>query len=347
MRKFVCISNPNSERLHCTLQRVNLKSKTDQYTLYLEYLGNKQKRNFKFRRFLDLKLINFPHTKGGFIPLLRAKKTSKLKPDFIIFDPVSSSKKSKILSKTDFNLSDNDDDGDDDDYDYDDNEPNEKLLGSTFVAENNIIKRIHNKNSQDYVPLYSSNSSISSLGDSVVVNKEARKRPSQKIARSESTSAVAASAEAAVGNTRIFKKYKKPKKSKHRRKLHLAALKKQKIYSERTLEAGRRRAKIRRNRNVLVSIRSNIWGTKFKFLGNKYLPDSIGQIVYKTSLFHLQPRQMTITLEDLTQNFEHSQQKSTTTAVVTQLAVQKPSKNNLSQVNLGTTSPLGNKHIYI
>jgi hypothetical protein len=281
--------------------------------------------------------------------LLRAKKTSKLKPDFIIFDPVSSSKKSKILSKTDFNLSDNDDDDDDDDYD--DNEPNEKLLGSTFVAENNIIKRIHNKNSQDYVPLYSSNSSISSLGDSVVVNKEARKRSNQKIARSESTSAVAVTAP--IGNTRIFKKYKKPKKSKHRGKLHLTALKKQKIYSERTLEAGRRRAKIRRNRNVLVSIRSNIWGTKFKFLGNKYLPDAIGQIVYKTSLFHLQPRQMTITLEDLTQNFEHSQQKSTTTTtttaagVVTQLAAQKSSKNNLSQVNLGTTSvPLGNEHIY-
>ena len=52
--------------------------------------------------------------------------------------------------------------------------------------------------------------------------------------------------------------------------------------------------------NILVSIKSNVWGTKFKFYGHKYLPELIGQIVYKTSLFHLQPRQMTITLEDLT-----------------------------------------------
>lgn len=52
--------------------------------------------------------------------------------------------------------------------------------------------------------------------------------------------------------------------------------------------------------NYLVQVVSNFWGTKFKFHGNKHLPEQIGQIMYKTSLFHLQPRQMTITLEDLT-----------------------------------------------
>lgn len=51
--------------------------------------------------------------------------------------------------------------------------------------------------------------------------------------------------------------------------------------------------------NILVDVKSNIWGTRFKFHGHKYLPNFIGQIVYKTSLFHLQPRQMKITLEDL------------------------------------------------
>ena len=52
-------------------------------------------------------------------------------------------------------------------------------------------------------------------------------------------------------------------------------------------------------KKLLVQINSNIWGTKFKFIGHKHLPSSIGQIVYKTSLFHLQPRQMKITLDDL------------------------------------------------
>lgn len=57
--------------------------------------------------------------------------------------------------------------------------------------------------------------------------------------------------------------------------------------------------------NYLVQVVSNFWGTKFKFHGNKYLPEQIGQIMYKTSLFHLQPRQMTITLEDLTDADKH------------------------------------------
>ncbi len=57
---------------------------------------------------------------------------------------------------------------------------------------------------------------------------------------------------------------------------------------------------IRFRRNILVKVKANIWGTKFKFHGVKYLPKQIGHITYKTSLFHLQPRQMTICLEDLT-----------------------------------------------
>lgn len=55
------------------------------------------------------------------------------------------------------------------------------------------------------------------------------------------------------------------------------------------------------NKKYLVQIVSNIWGTKFKFFGQNFLQSSIGQITYKTSLFHLQPRQMKIILEDLSQ----------------------------------------------
>lgn len=53
-------------------------------------------------------------------------------------------------------------------------------------------------------------------------------------------------------------------------------------------------------RNVLVSIASNIWGTKFQFTGSRpCLPDKLGSVVYKTSLLHLQPRQMTVSLLEL------------------------------------------------
>lgn len=54
-----------STRLHCTMIRhdddSNLSSGTC-YTLYLEYLG-------------------------GLVPLLKGKRTSKIRPEFVIFDP--------------------------------------------------------------------------------------------------------------------------------------------------------------------------------------------------------------------------------------------------------------------
>ena len=51
----------------------------------------------------------------------------------------------------------------------------------------------------------------------------------------------------------------------------------------------------------LVEITSNIWGTKFRFTGlASFLPDDLGSVTYKTSLLHLQPRQMTVTIFELT-----------------------------------------------
>lgn len=45
---------------------------------------------------------------------------------------------------------------------------------------------------------------------------------------------------------------------------------------------------------------SNIWGTRFKITGlTQSLPAHLGQITYKTSLLHLQPRQMTLGVVDL------------------------------------------------
>ncbi|OAD54715.1 Tubby-related protein 4 [Eufriesea mexicana] len=50
----------------------------------------------------------------------------------------------------------------------------------------------------------------------------------------------------------------------------------------------------------LVEVTSNIWGTKFKFHGlADSVPANLGQITYRTSLLHLQPRQMTLVMTEL------------------------------------------------
>ncbi|KAG7190950.1 hypothetical protein KM043_007001 [Ampulex compressa] len=50
----------------------------------------------------------------------------------------------------------------------------------------------------------------------------------------------------------------------------------------------------------LVEVTSNIWGTKFKFHGlTDSVPANLGQVTYRTSLLHLQPRQMTLVMTEL------------------------------------------------
>lgn len=50
----------------------------------------------------------------------------------------------------------------------------------------------------------------------------------------------------------------------------------------------------------LVEVLSNIWGTKFRIVGTAaHLPEDLGSVFYKTSLLHLQPRQMTVTVTEL------------------------------------------------
>lgn len=52
---------------------------------------------------------------------------------------------------------------------------------------------------------------------------------------------------------------------------------------------------------LLAQVASNIWGTKFRITGlcPASLPAHLGQVTYKTSLLHLQPRQMTLGVVDL------------------------------------------------
>ena len=61
-------------RLHCTMIRHESADDVlgDTYTLYLEHLG-------------------------GFLPILKGKKVSKIRPEFVIYDPTLTGKKNEVL----------------------------------------------------------------------------------------------------------------------------------------------------------------------------------------------------------------------------------------------------------
>ena len=80
MADFSCKAHPRSARLYCTMIKhanVGGDSKEEDcaatYTLYLEHLG-------------------------GYLPLLKGKKVSKIRPDFVVYEPELKGKRLKVHS---------------------------------------------------------------------------------------------------------------------------------------------------------------------------------------------------------------------------------------------------------
>ncbi|XP_013097391.2 tubby-related protein 4 isoform X2 [Stomoxys calcitrans] len=214
LREFVSRPPICSTRLHCTMIRhdddSNISSGTC-YTLYLEYLG-------------------------GLVPLLKGKRTSKIRPEFVIFDPQvnaseffhhspgskSSSSSSQSTSTTATGRTDSSD-----------SEYEDRIRGSPHTPRKRKIR--HQKrhgNGHDRNTLTTgSNDGSEALDELAYVDTL-------------------------------------PEEVK------------------------------------LVEVTSNIWGTKFKMHGlAKTVPANLGQVTYKTSLLHLQPRQMTLVITELRDDF--------------------------------------------
>lgn len=73
MRDFVSYPTAGNERLHCTMKRTEDDPEVGGpcYTLYLEYLG-------------------------GLVPILKGRRISKLRPEFVIMDPKTDGKAGRI-----------------------------------------------------------------------------------------------------------------------------------------------------------------------------------------------------------------------------------------------------------
>ncbi|KAH8332939.1 hypothetical protein KR074_011277 [Drosophila pseudoananassae] len=217
LRDFVSRPPLCSTRLHCTMIRhdddSNLSSGTC-YTLYLEYLG-------------------------GLVPLLKGKRTSKIRPEFVIFDPQVNDTPLYFQYSAEAKSS----------------------SGSSQSTTTGNSGRTDSSDSD-----YDERSRFSS--PRTPRKKRVRPKRRQQTGDRLSTSGTGGGNDPDSLDELAY----------------VDTLPEQEV--------------------KLVEVTSNIWGTKFKIHGlAKTVPANLGQVTYKTSLLHLQPRQMTLVITELRDDF--------------------------------------------
>ncbi|NXC20268.1 TULP4 protein, partial [Corythaeola cristata] len=220
MRDFVSYPTAGNERLHCTMKRTEDDPEVGGpcYTLYLEYLG-------------------------GLVPILKGRRISKLRPEFVIMDPKTDGKADEIYGNS---------------------------LISTVIDSCNCSDSSDIELSDDWAAKKSPKISRASKSPKLPrINIEARKSPKMSRAAQEiSRSPRLPIRKPSIGSPSLT-----------RREFPLEDI---------------------TQHNYLAQVTSNIWGTKFKIVGlAAFLPTNLGAVIYKTSFFYLQPRQMTIYLPEV------------------------------------------------
>ncbi|XP_061599957.1 tubby-related protein 4-like isoform X1 [Cololabis saira] len=213
IRDFVSYPTAGNERLHCTMKRAEDSPEAGGpcYTLYLEYLG-------------------------GLVPILKGRRISKLRPEFVIMDPKTDGKAEEVCVNPMISYADSCNCSDSSDIDLSDEWVGKK---SPKLSRGNRL------------------------------NMDSRKSPKLSRANQE-------------GQRSPRLPTKKPP-------VRSPSLTRREFTMDGITE-----------HNYLAQVTSNIWGTKFKIVGlASFLPANLGAVIYKTSLLHLQPRQMTIYLPEV------------------------------------------------
>uniref|UniRef100_A0A3Q0RED6 Tubby-related protein 4 n=1 Tax=Amphilophus citrinellus TaxID=61819 RepID=A0A3Q0RED6_AMPCI len=220
MRDFVSYPTAGNERLHCTMKRTedNPEVGGPCYTLYLEYLG-------------------------GLVPILKGRRISKLRPEFVIMDP-------KMDGKTD------------------------EIYGNSLISA-----MIDSCNCSDSSDIELSDDWVGKKSPKISRGSKSPKLPRINIDPRKSPKLSRATQEISRSPRLPIRKPSIGSPSLTRREFPLDDITQQ---------------------NYLAQVTSNIWGTKFKIVGlATFLPTNLGAVIYKTSLLHLQPRQMTIYLPEV------------------------------------------------
>ncbi|XP_041810217.1 tubby-related protein 4 isoform X1 [Chelmon rostratus] len=219
IRDFVSYPTAGNERLHCTMKRAEDSPEAGGpcYTLYLEYLG-------------------------GLVPILKGRRISKLRPEFVIMDPKTDSKAEEVCVNPMISYTDSCNCSDSSDIELSDEWVGKK---SPKLSRGNRSPKLY------------------------MMNMELRKSPKLSRANQE-------------GQRSPRLPTKKPP-------VRSPSLTRREFSMDGITE-----------HNYLAQVTSNIWGTKFKIVGlASFLPANLGAVIYKTSLLHLQPRQMTIYLPEV------------------------------------------------
>ncbi|CAF4521749.1 unnamed protein product [Rotaria sp. Silwood1] len=264
LRSFVCNPLKSHLRLQCTMKRIDNETENVSptrttnnlsgaiYVLYLEYLG-------------------------GLIPLLTAKRTSKICPDFIIFDPQI---KTNDLSLDSSSLS------------------SSKLNSSKLLTRKKFLSLRYNSNTLN---------NISNIQQSKFVNNnDNNNNNNRSILIGNRNSIYVAETNVHHGHENIITtKSSSGCSSENDTDDEIDG-------NMGDLQEKQSKRKTEVKNNKLCTIAANIWGTRFKFYGHSnHLPDVLGSVTYKTSFLHLQPRQMTVRVAN-NDNIRKQRQQSNT-----------------------------------
>ncbi|XP_065581676.1 tubby-related protein 4-like isoform X2 [Artemia franciscana] len=250
LRAFSCRTPLSSTRLFCTMIRLEDGSGESQpdvdgdfgnaatYILYCEFLG-------------------------GLVPLLKGKRISKLRPEFVIFDPETAN-----VHKLDLN------------------------------QEESVVQTNYNQSPRRNV--FRSPGSPLLARFSPRLARRNTNQPRRLTTHVDPLSHIEMLVQAGLLNPPSPEELTRERSQDELRRVRVGGFNPDELERRRNLDQSQEVNEWNHQDNLpevskLAEITSNIWGTRFKLTGvSDSIPEELGQITYRTSLLHLQPRQMSL-----------------------------------------------------